>query len=1121
MSANRMMIPPRKLVPYPGLNPRRMIPAERIEKMKESIREEGVLQNLVVHRTGGAVDWIVAGVTRWRAASLLAAEGVAIELPAHVDEYSEERALAIAMLENMHRGDLTVVEEARGLKRLHEEFGRSQTDLATEFFGDAKKQPLVSNRIRLLELPEWILDLVEDGSIHWSHARDLLVQWASRENADSFFAALDTQLQSVLREVGDSAVPRPTLLAAVSRAEGVIAPRKAPERLEAPAPAIEPPAAAVETHAELRPAHEEQPIVHEEPLPVQTPSVPATDPEPRPEEATVGAAAAPSRPFDRLFPRVLAAAAEFQDLFCDLQEAVADEPALAEPVRSVLAHLDAMDRMASLALEPRCEQCGCTESHACPEGCGWHELIEGEVFGLCDNPACLRAAGYDTTFVMPFKREPEGLPPVEEQAAVAGGTQPETVLPLEIGCRVQHPHHYEPNVIREGYVFRMDGDHVGVFPEPGCSWGARRDRLTVIAPPPEPLAPAEKRDVDAAFRAWWEGQEFGRDVEPYYRDAWRDTVRWAELGLPRPVSSGMGRPEAWDWRMSREQPAEESPAPADLTVNMWLQEHAEGIGRKTAQGLHGQFASVAELVQADEDRIFNALMDSRLYTMPGSARKKAAVFHGAIQDAAVRLGLVDAAPDEAAPEPKQDHSEPAAEDDAVTAEAGPADPYLSFLDEAWDWGPRHPNAWVRQKAEIIAEELRAVVDWAAYKALCFKHGKRVRKADWQALVAIHSAQEPAPPRTIEDAQEAQLSEEEFAKHPAEAEPSPRPWWLGSGEGWEYSGTNSRNEHVYQRRVLDEAKRDMWDVRWGAVEPGTSNGGSLSPYDGDPDRPQYLKSYRDLYVDGDPAKGFVGEAEVIEAVRRSVSLHAGKVGGEVPPPDTLPLFGDATPPALPSETPAIGADDQVREILFHLLLRAGVTRGELALLREQGAAASVLERVAGDAFRNLGSIRVELEGLGRASIDQGPLPAVVITPTMTGASKLYRGPGLIWELRKALHVADVGGTMTGDPPRWLLEEDTVPEGNAPPEPRIPLSEDEREELRLRAMSEFEGQTGKTFLHPATTAFAEGAELYADGHPRPTAERTLDTPAETRARVQGWEWAQTLTDSQPTLALAHAG
>ncbi|MDB4952107.1 MAG: chromosome partitioning protein ParB [Gemmatimonadetes bacterium] len=186
-------LPRDKMSPWPGLNPRRAPAQEAIEKLAISLATEGQLQNLVLHDTGDAHYWIVSGETRWRAINHLAEVGVTIgegdaahlvkiELPvmARVKTFSEARALAVALLENMHRVDLNPIEIARGFARymeISELAGnrRTQADLAEEFLGSRAKQPMVANLLRLLRLPEDYQELIEGGVLNLTQARDTLL----------------------------------------------------------------------------------------------------------------------------------------------------------------------------------------------------------------------------------------------------------------------------------------------------------------------------------------------------------------------------------------------------------------------------------------------------------------------------------------------------------------------------------------------------------------------------------------------------------------------------------------------------------------------------------------------------------------------------------------------------------------------------------------------------------------------------------------------------------------------------------------------------------------------------------------------------------------------------------
>lgn len=167
-----LMLDPKELTPWPGLNHRRRFPSSRLEDLTASVRDKGVLQPLLVHTPGpdanGEGLWIVAGETRWRAAQ---AAGVSA-VPCMVRTYTRAEALEVALLENLHRTDLTPVEEARGYKALLEETGCTQAELADRV---RKSQPHIANRIRLLDLPEAVLEFVEEEHIQASHARDFIL----------------------------------------------------------------------------------------------------------------------------------------------------------------------------------------------------------------------------------------------------------------------------------------------------------------------------------------------------------------------------------------------------------------------------------------------------------------------------------------------------------------------------------------------------------------------------------------------------------------------------------------------------------------------------------------------------------------------------------------------------------------------------------------------------------------------------------------------------------------------------------------------------------------------------------------------------------------------------------
>ena len=150
-----------------GRQPRRNFDAEATSGLADSIRAQGVLQPVVV-RTRSDGGWeLIAGERRWRAAQ----EAGIPTVPALVREADDRETLLIGLVENVAREELSAVEEARAYALLLDEFELSLGDLA-ERVGKAK--PTVSNRLRLLELPDDVLGLVERGDLTEGHARAVL-----------------------------------------------------------------------------------------------------------------------------------------------------------------------------------------------------------------------------------------------------------------------------------------------------------------------------------------------------------------------------------------------------------------------------------------------------------------------------------------------------------------------------------------------------------------------------------------------------------------------------------------------------------------------------------------------------------------------------------------------------------------------------------------------------------------------------------------------------------------------------------------------------------------------------------------------------------------------------------
>ena len=147
--------------------PRTRMDAESLAELALSIREQGIMQPILVRPVEGGRFEIVAGERRWRAAQQAGLR----EIPALVKNVPDQSALAVALIENIQREDLNPLEEARGLQRLVDEFGLTH-DTAAKAIG--RSRSAVSNLLRLNSLAPPVQEYVLAGSLEMGHARALL-----------------------------------------------------------------------------------------------------------------------------------------------------------------------------------------------------------------------------------------------------------------------------------------------------------------------------------------------------------------------------------------------------------------------------------------------------------------------------------------------------------------------------------------------------------------------------------------------------------------------------------------------------------------------------------------------------------------------------------------------------------------------------------------------------------------------------------------------------------------------------------------------------------------------------------------------------------------------------------
>ncbi len=160
-------LPTDLIVPNPK-QPRREFDAETLEALAGSLGEQGVIQPVLVRPQAGGTYELVAGERRWRAAQLAGLRSI----PALVREREDAAALEVALIENMAREDLNPIEEARACAALVEELGLTRKEIGRRV---GRSRVAVSNLVRLLDLPDEVIDLLQQGQLSEGHGRALLL----------------------------------------------------------------------------------------------------------------------------------------------------------------------------------------------------------------------------------------------------------------------------------------------------------------------------------------------------------------------------------------------------------------------------------------------------------------------------------------------------------------------------------------------------------------------------------------------------------------------------------------------------------------------------------------------------------------------------------------------------------------------------------------------------------------------------------------------------------------------------------------------------------------------------------------------------------------------------------
>ncbi len=167
--------------------PRKNFDKEKIKALSKSIKENGLIQPIIVCKNDIGIYQIVAGERRWRAAR----EAGLKEIPVLVREYDDKEIASVALIENLQREDLNPIEEALGYSLLIEEFSMTQDEVAKQI---GKSRSAVANSLRLLALEDDIRNALINGTISSGHARAIL----SLDDTDMRHALLDKIIENNL-----------------------------------------------------------------------------------------------------------------------------------------------------------------------------------------------------------------------------------------------------------------------------------------------------------------------------------------------------------------------------------------------------------------------------------------------------------------------------------------------------------------------------------------------------------------------------------------------------------------------------------------------------------------------------------------------------------------------------------------------------------------------------------------------------------------------------------------------------------------------------------------------------------------------------------------------------------
>ncbi|MCL2539863.1 MAG: ParB/RepB/Spo0J family partition protein [Firmicutes bacterium] len=193
--------------------PRKNFDKEALEELAESIRQHGVIQPIVVNNAGGRFV-IIAGERRYRASKMAGLK----KIPAIIKNYTQRQIKEVALIENLQREDLNSLEAARAIKRLMEEHGMNQEEVADRI---GKSRPAIANTLRLLSLQPEVQAMLEKGKLSAGHARTLVVVSKPEDQIRLARLATDDKksvrdLEKIVREYLNPSLAKPKAKQSVS-----------------------------------------------------------------------------------------------------------------------------------------------------------------------------------------------------------------------------------------------------------------------------------------------------------------------------------------------------------------------------------------------------------------------------------------------------------------------------------------------------------------------------------------------------------------------------------------------------------------------------------------------------------------------------------------------------------------------------------------------------------------------------------------------------------------------------------------------------------------------------------------------------------------------------------------